>query len=186
MVFDNYFFLLPVYRLGEEKYYSAMEADFEKQCSAVWTDDFRQSNPDLVTGWQSSHRDSYGGAWEFNEIMGYIKLYFMGTQVRGEYWGTIPKRKVRTRKKQFEYKTHKLAAEKEIREETNDGILKAVSEYIADCQRELKGRHIDLREFNALKDCLDWTSIVISKNTIPIKRRIKRRLSSGAPQSGVP
>lgn len=167
MVFDNYFFLLPVYRLGEEKYYADLSTDFEKQCSAAWSEDFRQSNPDLVSGLRKSHSDSYGGGWEFNEIVGYVKLYFMGTQVRGEYWSTIPKRKVRTRKKQFECKTHKLAVENEITEETNQGILNAVNEYVVDCQRELRGRHIDLREFNALKNYLDWISIFKSTNTIP-------------------
>lgn len=121
-----------------------------------------------------------------NEIIGFIKLYFMGTQVRGEYWSTKPKRKVRTRKKQFEYKTHKLAAENEIRAETNEGILNAVNEYISDCQRELKGHHLDLREFEALKYNMDWVSIFNSINTIPSSRRITRRSSNGTPQSGAP
>lgn len=170
MVFDNYFLLLPVYRLDQKKYYAELEADFEKQCSQAWDEQFRQSNPALVAGWKSRHHDSYGGNWEFNEIVGYIKLYFMGTQVRGEYWSTIPKRKIRTRKKQFEYKTHKLATENEIRVKTNEGILSAVSEYISDCQRELKGRHVDLREFEALKNHMDWASIFKSINTIPSAR----------------
>src|SRR5690606_17482106 len=91
----------PVYRLQEKKYYSDMNADFEKLVSETWDEKFCQQNPSLVQNWQRHHRSTYGGDWEFNEIVGYIKLYFMGTQVRGEYWSTIPKRKIKTRRKQF-------------------------------------------------------------------------------------
>ena len=112
MIFDDYFLVVPVYRLREKKYYSEMNNDFKKLVSSAWDENFCQNNPDLVQGWKHSHRASYGGDWEFNEVVGYIKLYFMGTQVRGEYWSTLPKKKFRTRKKHFEYKTHKLHAER--------------------------------------------------------------------------
>jgi len=164
MVFDEYFLVVPVYRVKEDKYYSDMESDFEKLISSTWDVDFRKNNPDLVKNWKSSHQSSYGGGWEFNEIVGYIKLYFLGTQVRGEYWATIPKRKVRTRRKQLEYKTHKLAAEIEIREQTQEGIIKAVEEYIDRCKREIKNRHLDQREFNNLKSHINWLSLYSDNN----------------------
>ncbi|MCT7360942.1 hypothetical protein [Thalassolituus pacificus] len=111
MVFDNYFMVIPVYRLSEDKYYSQMNEDFEKLISRSWDINFRRNNPDMVESWRISHRSSYGGDWEFNEVVGHIKLFFMGSQIRGEYWGTEPQRKVRTRKKKFEFKAHKLVAE---------------------------------------------------------------------------
>src|SRR5690554_2346937 len=129
MISDEYFLAVPVYRIEESKYYSDMENDFKKSISKTWNDDFCQKNPDLVKSNKNHHHSSYGGGWEFNEIVGYIKLHFLGTQVRGEYWETIPRRKIRTRRKQFEYKTHKLAAEVEIRKQSQDGILKSVEEY---------------------------------------------------------
>jgi len=167
MIFDDYFFVVPVYRLQEEKYYSEMNSDFEKQISEAWDDSFRQNNPDLVRGWQQHHRSSYGGDWEFNEIIGYIKLYFMGTQVRGEYWSTIPRSKIRTRRKLFEYKTHKLYVECEVRETTNEGVLSAVHEYLIGCKKQLRNRYVDLREFDALKIHLDWKSLFETKNQFP-------------------
>ncbi len=164
MVFDEYFLIIPVYRVSEEKYYSDLGNDFEKTISQAWDDDFRKGNPDLVQGYKTSHQSSYGGSWEFNEIIGYIKLHFLGAQVRGEYWETIPKRKVRTRRKQFEYKTHKLAAEVEIRDFDQQGILNAVEEYIKRCKKEVKNRHIDLREFNNLKAHINWPSLYSANN----------------------
>lgn len=164
MIHNNYFMLVPVYRLPEEKYYLELERDFARQLESTCNEDFCSKNRDLVEQWRRHHHESYGGSWEFNEIIGYIKLYFTGTQVRGEYWSTAPKRKVRTRKKQYEYKTHNLYVECEVWENTNEGILSAIEEYLAGCKKELKDRHIDLREFEALKNHIDWQSLIRTKN----------------------
>ena len=112
--------------------------------------------------------ENLGKSWlmyEENEIVGYVKLHFLGTQIRGEYWATIPKRKVRTRRKQFEYKTHKLAAEIEIRDFTQEGIIKAVDKYIGRCKKEVKNRHLDLREFDKLKAHINWSSLYKANNS---------------------
>lgn len=164
MVFDQYFLAVPVYRIKEDKYYSDMENDFEELVSKSWEDDLPQKNSNSVERFKSYHRSSYGGDWEFNERVGYIKLHFLGTQVRGEYWETIAKRKVRTRRKQFEFKTHKLAAEVGIMKLTKDGIIQAVEEYLARCKKEVKYRHIDLREFDALKNFIDWPALHKANN----------------------
>ncbi len=165
MVGDDFFFILPVYRLGEEKYYANLNNDFERQVSTAWGQEFRDKHPDMVQDWRNRHHTSYGGAWDFNEIVGYIKLYFLGTQVRGEYWSTIPKRKVKTRRKQFEYKTHKLYVEIEIHKQTREGILAAIEEYLKGCARELKNRHIDRKEFDKLKNHIDWPAVFRETNS---------------------
>lgn len=165
MVFDEYFFIIPVYRLSEEKYYSNLKNSFETWISKTWNEDFILNYPEIVQNSKNNHRSSYGGGWEFNEIVGYVKLHFLGTQIRGEYWATIPKRKVRTRRKQFEYKTHKLAAEIEIRDFTQEGIIKAVDKYIGRCKKEVKNRHLDLREFDKLKAHINWSSLYKANNS---------------------
>ena len=164
MVFDEYFFIIPVYRISKEQYYSDLENNYEKSIPKTWNEDFIKNYPNSIQGFKENHRFFYGGDWEFNEIVGYIKLHFLGTQVRGEYWETIPKRKVRTRRKQFEYKTHKLAAEVEIRDFTQEGIIKAVDEYIDRCKKEVKNRHLDLREFENLKAHINWPSLYEANN----------------------
>ena len=42
--------------------------------------------------------DQFGGAWKYNEIIGYIRLHFLGNQIRGEYWGVKAMCQVRTRR----------------------------------------------------------------------------------------
>lgn len=164
MILDDYFMVIPVYRVTEDNYFLKMKEDFDNHISSSYDESIRQGDPNLVQKLERTHQSSYGGVWEFNEIIGYIKLFFMGNQVRGEYWSTKPRAKVKTRKKEFEFKAHKLVPEAEISQKTNAGILSAVENYLDRCKKELKSRHIDLREFNTLKGHIDWLAIHETKN----------------------
>ncbi len=141
-----------------------MNEDFENSLSKTWGSKIRKDHPSIEDGFKNHHRSSYGGDWEFNEIIGYIKLFFFGSQVRGEYWSTKPQRKVRTRRKEFEYKAHKLVAESKIWNNTNEGILSAIEDYLSRCQSKLTNRHVDLREFEVLKNHIDWISLHKANN----------------------
>ena len=157
-----FFFDVPVYRLEREKYYQEREkyiktriAPIECTCAELGAD-FNTREIRI----RDHLEKTYGGCWEFNEIIGYIRLHFLGSQVRGEYYAVTTKRMVRSRRKKFEYKTHKLAPEVEIpHPATEDDILNAVREYIHDCQKELKGRYVDTTIFDALALHIDWSAL---------------------------
>ncbi|MGE6275342.1 hypothetical protein ACLHZY_06995 [Aeromonas media] len=108
-------------------------------------------------------RNSYGSVWDFNEIIGYIKLHFVGNQIRGEYWAVKARRIVKTRKKEFEYKTHKLAAEMSIsRGLDNNEIFEVVTQYIDRCRKELKNRYIDDAQLKTIGEFVDWRKLMES------------------------
>ena len=54
------------------------------------------------------------GTWRFNEIIGYVRLYFRGSQVLGEYYAVKRSRHVLTRHKTLIRRTHKLGPEHQI------------------------------------------------------------------------
>jgi uncharacterized protein Usg len=98
-----------------------------------------EKNPDIKSYLKNHLINRYGGAWNFNEIKGYIRLHFLETQIRGEYWGVNAKRIIRTRKKIFEFKDWKLAPEIEIHPESDSmSIYSKILEYLDDCRKELK------------------------------------------------
>ncbi len=69
----------------------------------------------------------------------------------------IKKRMVRTRRKVFEYRTHKLAPEINVPPElSSDELFKLVKQYLADCRQELPGRHIDETMLDAFGPYVDW------------------------------
>jgi hypothetical protein len=116
----------------------------------------------------------YGGCWLFNEIIGYIRLHFLGSQVRGEYFAVDRKRIVRTRHKQLRYVTHKLAPEVDIEVPITDATIEAaVRQYLQDCERELPKRHVDLKVFEVLAPHIRWYELWATANPFgPNKRKI--------------
>lgn len=76
--------------------------------------------------------------WEYNEIIGYIKLYIQGNQIRGEYYQHKSTRIRKTRTKSFIFKTHKLSPEISIHNKTNFEIYILILDYLENCKLELK------------------------------------------------
>lgn len=161
-----YFYELPVYRVSEDSYYSARNAFIEENIfhpgepQEAFKRDFYKKNPDREIQFRDHLEKAYGGCWRFNEIIGYIQLHFLGSQVRGEYYSVSRKRIIRTRKKQFEFQTWKLAPEVEIEPPYgNLEILAAVREYIEDCKKEIPKRVIDTSTFDVVAPFIDWVAI---------------------------
>ena len=103
---DVYFFDVPIYRLPEAKYNSDRDRYIEQ--SMV---DLCYEKLPMADQFRSELWKQYGGAWQFDEIIGYIRLYFCGNQILGELWMTNAKRIVQTRRKQFAWTTWKVVPE---------------------------------------------------------------------------
>ena len=162
----KYFFDLPVYRLDRETYYQQRAKHIDNVLfppDSPYSESLRQrekDNPDSNIGIRDHLERSYGGCWEFNEIIGYIRLHFLGSQVRGEYFAVRKKRVARTRTKLLEYQTWKLAPEVDIGHPvTSEGVLSAIREYVADCGKEIPGRFIDSSKFDAIAGFVDWEAL---------------------------
>ncbi len=162
----RYFYDLPVYRLRRDEYYAAQDEYIEQTLFRPGTPDepeLRQrenSNPRSNDTFRDHLVRVYGGCWEFNEIIGYIRLHFLGSQVRGDYFAVAKKRIVKTRRKTLKYITWKLAPEVDI--EPPHGtteVLTAVQQYIHDCKIELPKRFIDTSNFDKLAPHINWEAL---------------------------
>lgn len=162
---SSYFMDVPVYRVSSERYYKEMDKFVNKEIfrnpdHIEQQKEFFRHNPDHESRFREYYQGKYGGAWNYNEIVGYIQLHFLGSQIRGEYWGLAAKRITRTRKKTFEWKTHKLAHELDIpRNASNADIYEKISAYLSICEKELNGRHIDTTRFRTIGPYVDWVSL---------------------------
>lgn len=163
---DRYFFDVPVYRLVEEKYYSDQNRFVE---GILFPPDDPNSenrrkkereNPSVHAGARDRLGQSYGGCWRYNEIIGYIRLHLLGSQIRGEYFSVTKTRVVRTRKKVLEYQTHKLAPEIDIpATATSSDIYELVIEYVNRCKREIKERFIDSELLEFVGQYVNWQKL---------------------------
>lgn len=163
---EIYFYDLPVYRITEDAYYK----DFEKHVDRILFGhvggealrEEYQANPRRYDGPREHLLPGYGGMWRFNEIIGCIRLHFCGTQVRGEYFA-VPNKIVRkSRTKRLEYLSHKLSPEVEIQQPYgNEQILHAVRQYISDCRRKLRHRHLDTEVFEQFAPNIRWENLLV-------------------------
>lgn len=156
---EKKFFDVPVYRLNADTYYAQKEEKIEKELSHTWRN---FSPPAEVLENDRESRERYFeekyGSWEFNEIIGYIRLYFFGTQVRGEYYSAEGKRVSLGRHRVFKFKAWNLGVEKQIwGNPSNAEIYTAIDQYLDRCQKELRhGRHIDRRHLDTLGPHINW------------------------------
>jgi hypothetical protein len=150
------FFDVPVYRLPLAEYDRQQKAFIDKASAHI--------APNQAALRQHLW-ERYGGCWLFNEIVGYIRLHFLGSQIRGEYFAVNRRRIVRTRKKQFEYLTHKLAPEVSIKQPIGDQTIEAaIRQYLSDCQRELTQRHVDTKTLEVLAKHIKWYDLWATAN----------------------
>ncbi|WP_375320604.1 hypothetical protein [Aliivibrio logei] len=171
---EKEFLILPVYRLSEDNYYSQRENyvdsqlyNFSDEDDNVARKQFHKAHPDIKLQFKCRLDGAYGGAWDFNEIIGHIKLHFVGNQIRGEYWAVDAKKIVKTRKKVFEYKTHKLAPEMSVGKLMDDSaIFAVVNQYIENCKKELNNRHIDDTQLKIVGPFINWRSLMNSYSII--------------------
>ena len=163
---DIYFSDIPVYRLPQERYTDEMRSFVEKKIQTTFECDrvsksFSARQPNRVDDLRDHHRLTYGGVWNFNEIIGYIRLYFLGSQIRGEYWQMNGQKIRRTRRKVFERRTGKLVAEIDVPAQSTDLVIcELIRGYLASCAKELKGRHLDTGCFDATAPYVRWRDLL--------------------------
>jgi hypothetical protein len=162
-----YFADIPVYRIHKGKYYEERDAYIDKMMYGDTLEEremrraFYERNRDHEIFHKDRLEKQYGGIWRFNEIVGYVRLHFVGMQVRGELFMVNAKRLVRTRKKLFLYQTHKIAVEWDIPlNATNDEIFKVIIQYIEDTRQELKARYVDSSLFELMGKFVDWKALL--------------------------
>ena len=125
---------------------------------------FYSREPEQEVSFREHLRAKFGVAWNYNEIIVYIRLHFLGNQIRGEYWAVRAKRQVRTRKKLFTYITWKIAPEITIPNEAdNEEVFKLILDYLTRCSKELKGRYIDTSIFQNIGRHVDWKSLLVDR-----------------------
>ncbi|QDI75902.1 MULTISPECIES: hypothetical protein [Leisingera] len=161
---EKYFFDLPVYRLSRSKYYKWREETKIRPHEENWLSVAGRPIPQETKSALDQHIYEKYGPWEFNEIIGYIRLYFLGSQIRGDYLSAEKKRNPISRRKVFTFRTLKLAPEHQIWPEdqnSNQDIWREIQKYIASCEKQLtKGRVIDSSKLELLGPHIDWLSIL--------------------------
>lgn len=157
----KYFFDVAVYRLSDQEYDIEQKNHSKKLFEQMHTRIDGSKRNTLVTYEKYYEKSSiYHDMWRYNEIIGYIRLHSLGTQIRGEFFQHKSKRIVKTRKKSFIYITHKLVSETNIMNQTNDEIYNSILKYLERCEKELEKRYIDIESFKNIGQYVNWNKLI--------------------------
>jgi hypothetical protein len=185
------FFDVPIYRVSQDQFDAEFERFIEKQSEGMDQKVVAKQKEYLEQNRQEDglRRDrmlhSFGGPWQFNEIVGHIRLHFLGNQVRGTLWMIDKKRVNRTRKKQFSVLTHKVVAELGIpRRATNQEVYETILKYLNSARKKLRRRFVDTRVFERIGRFVDWNAMREENSlgrpkSMPFWRRLVARQPPG-------
>jgi len=160
------FFDVHVYRLTKEKYESDQRAFIQREMSADGdcnVQEMYRCHPDVKRQTENHLWKSYGGSWLFNEIVGFIRLFFLSEQIRGEYFHVEAKKVVRTRRKIFGPLGIEITAPRRIpKKSSNQEIFGHVRNYLSCAQNEgeLKKYYIDTSVLEYIGPHLDWNALL--------------------------
>ncbi len=160
------FFDIPIYRVTRSKYESAQRSFIQREISADGdrnVQEMYRRNPAHKKSMERHFGEIYGRCWRFNEIVGFVRLHFFFTQIRGEYWRVTAKRITRTRKKVFAHFAHKVTDEIEVPAgSTNRKIYSLIQKYLtrAQSERHLKIFYFDKSVFENVGPYIDWNALM--------------------------
>ena len=163
---QHFFLDLPVYRLSEKEFFAEGDRLTKHHIQSVWKGFSDEENQVGKVGFDQHHYRLYGDC-QFNEIVGHIKLFFYGTQIRGEYYSSEKKRCVLGRRRVFKRISAKMSYEENLKEPfTSESIFAAIQVYLDRCEAELhKGRLIDRSALVKLGSHIDWAELFTQFNT---------------------
>jgi hypothetical protein len=158
---EKYIFDIAFYWCGQDSFYREYGrrlaenlAAFEKTTGYPLTESLRMSLTDSF--WRK-----YIAPWKFNQAVGWVRLYKLGSQLRGELWYMNAKRAGRQlTKKQFS--SHGKAFELHVYpEDTSETIYKAVLGDLHSFVKSFRRKVVlDLEAFEQLGPYVNWRALM--------------------------
>ena len=165
MFHERYILDVAVYRESEKRFYDRLQDAIERRLKEVVDDQGipRTRFPDLVMNISDRIRRHMHGPWNFNQVVGWIRVCLLGSSVRGELWWTTETH-VRTRPTKRRFEDFGKAFELPLMgDETDTEIAMRVRNELARCLRGRpyrRGVWIDLEVFDNLAAALPWRRLL--------------------------
>ena len=148
MLKNKFLFELPIYRISERKYYLGFLEYLSNDESGLIS--------------RSYLREKFGGDWQYNEIIGFLRFYqYDSSQIRCEYWDTKPEIKRKTRTKIYIKKSDNFVSARYHKNENSVNIAKTLGDSVKEAALRLKkGRFLDSSMFENTLKFADWKKIL--------------------------
>ncbi len=160
---DFYVFDIPVYRVSKERYHSEREKAVETITFAVCEGQgiARSRVPETVRNIEFYSRCP----WQFNDVVGWVRLFIEGCSVGGHLWWVEGKRlQVRMKKRFYLTATSNSLHTHFPPPADSKAIFQGTLEALESLSKRkpLKGRFMDLSIFRRVGPFIDWRKLIDS------------------------
>ena len=162
---ERYFFEIPVYICEEDAYCREREKAKQKflenlyvKCNGI----SREQAPDIYPNAEYFFEYDYGGAWRYNQVIGWIRLYVLDWQIRGEIWFVKATRIRRNMRKKRYYWFGKAFELWFYDQDSSAEIYEEIYHTLEQLRDELpfKKRYIDIEASYNIGQHVDWHGLI--------------------------
>ena len=161
----EYIFDLPVYRCTKERHDKELTEAVEAHLKHCFDDHGleRSSDPQTITNITAHAQHAFGGPWEFNEIVGWVRLFPESHGIGAPVWFTEGKKLTRKMRKRFHLRTWSNCLWTHFpppaeNPEIYERVLQALESLAK--RDPLDGRVLDLSVFKLTGPYIDWRRLI--------------------------
>ncbi len=156
---------LPIYRTSLEKHDSDVETKVSNDLKRLENNTYRKAEwsefPEKKKRRELEEKSQYN-PWEFNQIIGFLRLRFWNTQVRATLYKMSKERySLRFKKEKFIVKDSEILISgiNILTSATSDEIFAEVHNGLKGYAKEISPRFLDLSQFELIWKYMNWKAI---------------------------
>ncbi len=162
---EQHFFEIPIYRTSQERFNQECGSNLKRHLEKLQLSAFAcEPTPEILLPAQQRFWETYGGPWQYNQVIGWIRLYVLGSQIRGDLWKMTGKRLQRKSRNQIN-RVGKIFEIDFTPDESSEEIHAKIEAELKQVQNGCakKKQVLDLQCFRTIATCVDWRKLVATK-----------------------
>lgn len=161
---NQYIFDIPIYRKTKDDFNAEIEFEFAKHVEWMISSDpnHRPLNNETKIRVKDSIVRESGGSWQFNQIIGWLRLFREGNKIGGHIWWVDKRINRRMRNKRLRLITYSDVLHASFPKESSSEIFNKMIERLTILAKEpkYKKRFIDLDVFCRVGPFIDWRALL--------------------------
>jgi hypothetical protein len=169
MTANNHFLEIPVYRSTWNAHTEAMNRKRDAYCAGAGGGLSLETRKRV----EQHFDEQKWSCWEYNDVIGWLRVFWLDWQLRGEYHWVREKRILLGGQRRFQW--FGKAFEAFVYEDaTSADIFALLQRLIAEWSREapVRGRHVDTRALERIGPHIDWRSFIEHESKRPNREKL--------------
>lgn len=162
---ESCIFEIPIYRCSKKQFLEQMEKDIEKHLEwleAASGGITKEEAPRTFRLSEGHFRKTYGGPWEYNQVIGWLRICALHGIIWGEAWLVDAKRMLRKMNKKHYVKLGTVFELPDCSEESSEVICARIVAEIENLRgrKPFKGRRFELGPLKRIGPAVNWRKVV--------------------------